>query len=310
MINLTNLFEYVQNYVDNNSTIIYIGVGTHFNGSMDPIHKREWDIRENQQFPPFLQDAKKKYFDKKILLILIDPAFKETSIPYIVSTSNSFLENSWKDNQSDSNIFESDLGVDVIILNKSITWGSYKEYEYDKESYDIFDLMIKLCKLISNPQIDSLLFYHEFTGKNPILLEYLIKSHFNYDDTKICIDISRGADLSCYFNLTEPENYPLISNENLNNKLKYINPIKISNNKIKQLYNQYYKFTWNKEKCTMSKTETNILIDKPEDMILCFQILKFDNNFLNIIKDSIITMIRQFYTMNEKKNFGSKMWGV
>ena len=50
--------------------------------------------------------------------------------------------------------------------------------------------------------------------------------------------------------------------------------------------------------------------NKPEDMILCFQILKYDRDSLAILKNSIITMIRQFYTMNEKNNFGTKMWSV
>jgi len=305
MIDFSNLLDYISSCIDTSHTFIYIGVGTHFHYFNNSVNKYEWDFRENQQFPPFLHDAKQKYFDAKILLILIDPAFKETS-PYIVTSSNNFTEKSWNTSTIHQNLYVSDLGISTIIISQSITWGTYSEYE--KESYNIENLMFQLCNLVSNPESRLLLFYHEFTGKNPILLEYLIKSKLDYDDNKICVDISRGANLSCYFNLTDPENYPVITIES--DQLIYLNPIKIPDTKICKIYQEYSKFTWNQKSCQVSKTDTNYLIEKPDDMILCFQILKYDKISLDIVKDSIITMIRQFYTMIEKKNFGTKMWSV
>ena len=70
MIHLPNLCDYVENVVLTTSTIIYIGVGSYFFCPSNPSEKYERDIKDNHQFPPFIQDAKHKYFDKEILLIL------------------------------------------------------------------------------------------------------------------------------------------------------------------------------------------------------------------------------------------------
>jgi hypothetical protein len=311
MINFANLKDIIINYIQsNNSTIIYFAIGSNYYQTAS----LGWDFRENQQFPPFLHDAKLKFFDTSILIILIDPSLKEE--PYIVKNQGNFLDNSWITNKYHSNLFESNLGISVISISEYISWSVYNEYE--QEYYNIQDLIKELAEFISQPDINSLLFYHEFTGKNTILLENIIKNKISFDSNKICIDITRGSNLSCYFNLTDPENYPVIIYEN---KLKYVNPDSLNIYEKIDILKQYKKFTNNfgftseinsneNTECLFSKYQTNYLIDKPEQMILCFQIIKSDLIMFKLLTDGIISLIRQFYTMNNKDNFGMKMYGI
>ena len=313
MIDFSNLKKFIIDIVESNSTIIYFGIGTQFYNTKK---SSVWDFKENQQFPPFIHDAKLKYFDKKILIILIDPAFENNYIPYIVSSSNNFLENSWTQSKIHENLFESSMDITVITINEYINWGIYKsqsqsQSQNDSSNYiDMEPVLLELCEYISRPNINSILFYHEFTGKNVILLENSIKTTFNFDETKICIDITRGADLSCYFNLTNPENYPVITI--YEDKLKYLNPLGLNLSESTDILNKYEKFSFdsNFNSKLVDKFETNYLIDKPDELILYFQIVKSDAIIFELLTNGIISMIRQFYTMVEKKNFGMGMWGV
>jgi len=306
MIDFTNLNKFIIEFIESNSTIIYFGVGTKFYSTNK---SDEWDFKSNQQFPPFIHDAKLKYFDKKILIILIDPAFDD-NLPYIVSSSNNFLENSWIRSCSHTNLFESSFGISVVTLNQCINWGIYRTHEHNSSYIDIEPILMELCEFIGKPNINSILFYHEFTGKNVILLENSIKRFYNYDDTKICIDITRGSDLSCYFNLTNPENYPIITIDENTNKLKYLNPSNQDIRKLTEIISKYKKYNFDSGSGLFDRLETNYLIDKPEELILYFQIVKLDSITIELIENCLVTMIRQFYTMENKKNFGMGMWGV
>jgi len=310
MIDFINLNTYISNIIKSNSTIIYIGVGTHYYGNNNNeidnntnINLKEWEFKYNQQFPPFIHDAKLKYFDKKILIILIDPAFKNNK-PYIVTDSNNFLDKSWTQSNIHSNLFESDMNLSVITISEYIKWGCFNNTN-DIIYYDIKPFLCELCELISNPDIDSILFYHEFTGKNTILLENIIKESVCFDNNKICIDITRGADLSCYFNLTDPENYPIIIVDE-DSKLKYLNFLNLDKIKIRDIISTFKEI--NLDFFSINKNESNILFDKPYELILYFQIIKYDSILINLIKNSIISTLRQFYTMTEKINYGSKMY--
>jgi hypothetical protein len=355
------LYEYISESIKREPTIIYIGVGTKFYPPKDlEDDLPDWGLKNNQQFPPFLQDIKQKYMDVKIILILIDPAFVNGEEPYVVKTTDSFLHNSWSISSDPNNLapnhFISGFGIEVIVLDKCISWGicptksnsmsetkfdSKFDTKFDSESceYDIEPFLTELARIISLPQHNSLLFYHEFTGSNPILLENSIKKSLSeqYNEDKICIDISRGSDLSCYFNLTDPTNYPVITIKD--NVLKYSNPELLDDIEKKKILQQFKKFTngfftdrfftdgfFNNEPALkssnyniygdtdfsqmFSKFETNYLIDKPDEMLLCFQIIKSDLLTIKLISDGIISMIRQFYTMNNKEHFGTKMYGV
>jgi hypothetical protein len=308
MIDCDNLLEYIKNYIQINSTIIYFGVGTMFYPNQQ--YNDEWDYKNNQQFPPFLHDAKLKFFEKKILIILIDPVFNDCHCPYLVSDSKNFLENSWNQSTIFSNLYESSIGVSVIAIKKYIRWNDINS---SSEYYNIKPLLIELCKFISKPEIDSLLFYHEFIGSNVILLENMIKKSFTesdiYDDNKICIDISRGADLSCYFNLTNPENYPIIKIDEKFEKLKYLNPSKLSIHEISEIIFKYNKFRFDISNL-FDRQQTNYLIDKPDELIIFFQIHKSNLINIDLINKTIITTFRQFYSINNYTLLGTKMWAV
>ena len=331
-IDIDNLKHFIINYTELHSTIIYFGIGSKFYPSNT---QSGWDSKLNQQFPTFLHDAKLKYFDKNILIILIDPGFDLNQSPYIVSSQDNFLSNSWTKSDTHTNLYVSEMGVSVIVLKQFIGWNSYnyKSPEYS-QFINIEPMLLELCEYISRPTVDSLLFYHEFTGHNVLVLENSIKTQcvefgIGYDETKICIDITRGADLSCYFNFTNPENYPIIIIDENINKLKYLNPSTIWIQNSTEIINKYKKFNLESNSknyssssnsksnpdnistiCPFNKYDTNYLYDKPNDLVLYFQIVKSDLISFMLIKNSIISLIRQFYTMENKKKFGIGMWGV
>lgn len=330
MIGENNLFDFIKNTIDNKPTIIYFGIGSMFYESGSQDYKDGWEFKENQQFPPFLHDAKLKFFDNNILTILIDPSFgncngngnsKETevesgnnlnAIPYLVSKSNNFLKDSWTKSNIHSNLFISSFDVSIIVIPKAIKWNDDlidESMETNQDMYfNIVPLLSELCKYISKPNINSLLFYHEFTGSNVIKLESIIKNEIKeliFDNNKICIDITRGADLSCYFNLSSPENYPLIV---LENKLKYLNPSKLSLERKKQIISEYKKHI--SDITESNNTTTFYLIEKTYDYILFFQMHKIDTYVNKLIMNTIIVTIRQFYTITNIKLFGTKMWAV
>jgi hypothetical protein len=312
MLNLKNLKDYIVNYINlNNKSIIYFGIGTYFYKNS----KNEWNYEENQQFPPFLHDYKLKNIDMPILIILIDPSFLNNK-PYIVESSNNFLDNSWTNSNKYNNLFESKLGINVISISDYVLWGNNcKEHNIE---HNIEQILIELIEYISNPNINSLLFYHEFTGNNNSELEYILKNKTcNFDQNKICIDITKGSDnLLCYFNLSNPVNYPIILTQNF--KLKYSNQITMSNIEKINILKKYKKFTIgfnslyeeNINNCIFSKNKVNYLIDKSEEMIICFQIVNFDLMIINLILEYLIPLIRQFYIFKNKKKFGTNMYGI
>lgn len=296
---VTDLPNYIERFISTEPTMIYIGVGTEFNSSPTD-YSQIWKPHENQQFPLFLSDSKSKFFDKKILIILIDCAL--SPIPYIVSSNDNFLSNSWTKSSTNSNIFESELGVTVIGIKESIAWGNY--IKYNPISFDITEIMVESCKIVNNST--SLLFYHEFTGVNSIYLYYEIEKRIPINHKKICIDITKGADLSCYFNLSNPEYYPVITLDD-KDVLTYINPSKLSNQEKNHIIQQYKNFSFDKDTCPVKKFELNPLIDKDDNFILFFQIIKQDKISFDLIKNSIISLIRQFYTITNLDLYGSSM---
>lgn len=357
MTEFGNLYRYIiDNITDHNPTIIYIGVGTVHTSDLNPIKSNvidsndidsnpinyiDWENHNNQQFPQFLQDIKQKYYDNvKIILILIDPFFISEKEPYIVRMQNSFLNNSWERSNHyglQPNHYVSTLGVEVVVINKFIRWSETSTISTHEE-YNIEPFLSDLAKTISSDKCNSLLFYHEFTGENTILLENIVKEKIGeqFNGNKVCIDISRGADLSCYFNSTNPINYPVITIER--QIIKYHNPDLLDDDKKKNILHQFKKFTkgFFDEKLSndsgnlstdsaylstdnykdyediqkFSLSETNYLIFENDEKILCFQIIHSNLLTIKLISDGIISMIRQFYTMNNKECFGTKMYGV
>ena len=329
MINCDDLTDFIKKYIESNPTIIYFGIGSMYYSNIPNENivgnfiDNDWEYKNNQQFPPFLHDAKLKFFDKNILIILIDPGFNDDHCPYLVSGSKNFLQNSWTKSKIFSNLYESSFGISVITIKKYIQWN---DKNTNPEYYNIKPLLTELCEFVSEPNIDSLLFYHEFTGSNVCQLEILIKKTTNYDPNKICIDITRGADLSCYFNLTNPENYPVIKINETDTKLKYLNPCKLSILEMSTIILKYKKFSFdfsqnnsidnninnnsNSSPTLFDQYKTNYLIDKPDELILFFQIHKLDLLNTKLVSNTIITTIRQFYTIGNYKLFGTKMWTV
>ena len=324
MITLHTLKDYIIEFIkSNDSSIIYFSTGSYFyannHDQESKTNIRHWEFKDNQQLPPFLHDFKFNNLDVPILIILIDPIFNDEP-PYIVSSSDNFLEKSWLISQEFLNLYLSSFKLNVIKISDKILWGDRdrdRDRDRDIESQTDFNfekLMIELCEYVSKPSSNTLLFYHEFTGSNVILLEHLVrKKTIQFNPNKICIDITRGADMSCYPNLSNPEFYPIITYDELN-KLKYINPDMLTNDDKINIIVQYKKFTTGfndgSEDCIFSKFYCNYLFQTPKEIILCFQIIKNDQLMLNYIMNGILYLIRFLHVCNENKNFNLKMWGI
>lgn len=199
-----------------NQSIIYIGVGTHYNNDNE---LNNWNFNLNQELPIFLHDFKLNYPSVPIKIILFD---KATTVPYIVTNTDSFYSESFICDSKYSNVYNSTYGIKVYNFSINVDWNN-NIYDAINDTYNITNLLFKIVSKVSNS--NNLLFFHEFTGRNPAYLENEIKKMIDYDNTKICIDISRGQDLSCSVDFANPENYPLIKFDNHN--ITWINPFNI-----------------------------------------------------------------------------------
>ena len=314
MLGLNTLKKYIIDYIDSNkSSVIYFGVGSYYNyygpNNNSKTKINHWRPDENQQLPPFLHDFKLKNLDVPILIILIDPSFNDEP-PYVVK-SNDFLEKSWTTSQEFHNLYLSNIKLNVIKISDYVIWD--KKY-LNSSNFNFEQFLMEICEHVSNPINNTLLFYHEFCGTNVILLENLIKKkliHFN--PNKICIDITRGADSSCYFNLSNPEFYPIIE-LNEANKLKYLNPQTLESNKINNIIFEYKKYTIgfhaNTPNCIFSKNNLNLLFHVPNEIILCFQIIKLDKIIFDYISSGIIPLIRYLYVCENNQKINLDMTGI
>lgn len=249
--------------------IIYVGVGTH-------CYSESWEINFNQQFPVFIRDWKLSNLDTKIKIILFDKETKDS--PYIVSLSTDFYAGSFV-NDKYSNVFTSDLGIEVYSFDFDVEWDT------GLSDYSILDLMIRL--ILKTCESNYLLFYQEYTGRNCSLFDTQIRQIIEYDENKVCIDITRGQDLSCYFDLSLKENYPLI---------------KLCEGKLSWLNSKFFCLPYSEFKNFESFVNTDNSSDpysSSEDFIL-HQIAQFKNkkNFIIDYCKKIITIMRLCYTDN------------
>lgn len=220
---LSLLFEDIDK---TNPCIIYMGVGTHCNVPL-------WNYELNQQMPIFLHDWKINNSDIPIKIILFDGFTKDD--PYIVNDTNAYYSESFFKDPKYSNVYKSEFGIQVYNFPLNVKWINDK-YNMAGE-YDITELVANIVKRVSDS--NHIFFFHEFTGRNPENLEYVIKQMTNYDENKVCIDISRGRDLSCCVNFSEPENYPLISQRG--KLISWLNPKLIPFEKRKLLIDKFIK---------------------------------------------------------------------
>lgn len=315
MLEPEKLLDYIEyDVIDKNktqeiSTIIYFGIGSKYHGNTETESKsnqsycQEWIHDKNQQFPPFLHDMKLKFFNEKIkiLIVLIDPAFNNEHCPFIVSNNNNFLHNSWKKSNEFANVYESTFDVSVIVLSNYIVWDD----NCAEKSFNIVPILTRLAYLVSNSENKSLLFYHEYIGSDVSYLESIVKKSFDYDDNKVCIDITRGGNLSCFFNLTKSENYPLIDLNRFTNNFDYINPSKLTNEEIIDIVSKH------KHNLNQSINDINIT-NRTNDTIIFFQIYKSDIIMIKLINESMLTTIRQLLTFNidHYNKLGSNMYGI
>ncbi len=219
ILSIDNLSYYLKTRLIEQPTIIYFAIGSENlqyresimnSGDENAVTQNKiagkWKPHENQQFPPFLHDFKLSNMDVNIIIVLID---MEMSLrPYIINEPERFYSDTWKDGPY-CNIYNSEYGIEVISIRECLGWDDEKTMFSSFKLFDIRPLMVDLCDYILST--NTLLFYQEFTGNNTINLEYEIKEKYPYfDNKKVCIDITRGSDNSCFFDMDKPEAYPII----------------------------------------------------------------------------------------------------
>jgi len=257
--------------------IIYMGVGTHCNAP-------PWDSEFNQQMPIFLHDWKINNSDVPVKIILFDGLTK--SVPYIVTDTSAYYSDSFIADSKYCNVYKSEFGIEVYSFALNVKWLNDK-FNINGE-YDITNLVANIVKKVS--ELNYLFFFHEFTGRNPESLECQIKGMVDYDEKKVCIDISRGRDLSCCVNFAEPENYPLISLDG--GVMSWINPKLISFDKRKFLIDKF------KSK-PMTLTECPYNNSNMFDFYLYKQIINMNTLIYNACR-KIIYELRVLYSKDVK----------
>ncbi len=319
-LDINNVKDYIFNYIEQYSCIIYFAIGSYFN----PKQSAQWNCENDQHLPTFLRDAHTRFPNKRILIILIDPLFTEKVED--INTNSNCYHNSWKQSDNYSNVYnacyessnpelDTYQGVTIVIINGGVTWGSHKtyldEHEHDHclnyQSYDIEPMLFEICKCVSNH--NALLFYHEFTGRNVIFLDKLIfdrlkNEHISEESyrTKICIDITRGGNQSCLFNLSEVKHYPLIAVKN--GILSIENHMLLSKEDKKRLIMKFgITDKTNVDKLVYDVIHSNMSSDEIRDIILFHQIIAYDRMVIILIKDIILAFIRQCHTCKIIKNF-------
>jgi hypothetical protein len=239
-----SLFDVLfENYVFTQPCIVYMGIGTHCNSP-------PWDFKSNQQFPIFLHDWKINNSDIPIKIILFDEM--TVGDPYIVTDTSAFYSDTFIRDERYSNVYRSYLGIEVYSFAMNVKWRNDK-FNMDGK-FDMTDLVIDIVSKVSKS--NCLFFFHEFTGRNPSNLESFVKESVDYDETKICIDISRGRDLSCFVDFSEPENFPLINLSS--DKISWLNSKMISSHERELLLGKF-------------KNKTLTLSDSPYNNIELFE---------------------------------------
>jgi hypothetical protein len=267
-------------YSNSNSlepTIIYVGVGTHCSSG-------EWDLNYNQQFPLFIRDWKLSNFNTKIQIILFDEV--EKSSPYIVTSKNDFYSGSFT-NDKYSNVYTSELGIEVYSFDVNVDWTP------PCTNYCILDLMVQL--IIKTNESNHLLFFHEYTGRNCSIFDYEIRQIIEYNEAKVCIDISRGKNLSCFVDFGLKENYPLITTDEFG--LQWKNPKYFSLEEI-----AYYK---DKNNSTTTKEKENEYLISG----VLEQYLSKKNYVIDYCKE-ILTIMRLSYMNSEILKSKEKEYNV
>ena len=260
--------------------IIYMGIGTHCNDYAG------WNQSTNQQFPAFLHDWKINNPNILIKIILFDQATK--SDPYIITDSSSFFADSFVKNERYSNVYKSDFGIEVYSFPINVNWFN-NEFNINGY-YDITKLLVSIISSVSESESNNLFFFHEFSGRNPEILEYEIKKIIDFDENKICIDISRGRDLSCCVNFSEPENYPLIDLKL--QSISWINPKFIELSKQQELIKKYANKQVSTIKCPYYSPD---MFD-----YYLFKHITNNNQYIYEICKQIIYVIRSLYNKDSE----------
>jgi hypothetical protein len=209
--------------------VVYMGIGTNY----EDYGTSRWNRELNQQMPIFLHDWKINNYGVPVKIILFDGIAKNS--PYIVKDEESYYAESFMRDSKYVNVYKSYFGIQVYDFHLNVKWTN-DEYNMPGD-YDITNLVAKIVKRVS--ESNHVFFFHEFTGRNPEQLEYQIKKMTKYDDSKVCIDISRGRDLSCCVNFSEPENYPLINMTG--RSITWVNPKLFSFEKKRELNKKFNK---------------------------------------------------------------------
>lgn len=176
-----------------------------------------------QQYPPFISDIKNKYSNINITLILIDPIIEE--LPFCITTQ--LNEYSWHNDKYYNEYITKNKtkgSIYIYVFNESVDW---MPDEKNKNSINIYNNLITYQnKILENKE--SLLFFHDFTGRNTADLAEIMDDKLKDNRKYILYDISIRNNEGCYVKLTDNINKPILIIQN--DRLEIFNPYNVITN--------------------------------------------------------------------------------
>ncbi len=221
--------------------------------------KSEFSSGTEQQYPPFLSSYKSNNPNIHITLILIDPVLELQ--PQCLTLLNKY---EWT-NTNYKNVYDcKEYNMTIYCFNESVSW------ENESKCINIYSHLINYNDHII--QNKSLLFVHDFTGRNIHELANMMDIELRNNIKYIMYDITLRRNLGCYFDLNDPCNMPIIHNLEIINPFMIINikkEIKEQKNSIllKQLMSvvNLHVTTWNDLYFPLYRQLTSLLIEDNQD---------------------------------------------
>jgi len=193
------------------SALVYIAIGSH-----QPAGVKD---KRNQQIPPWLVQFKCDNSHTPILIILIDPAFRQSekreNEPLL---HDGVYAGSWVRNgniDDNSRKWTSEHGLEMIAIPENVN------FEYSDDRVNGICIASVLQEISPYCRHGKLLAIASFTGYDLSMIRGLV----NYDEMFMCIDTSNGLDYGCFPNFNRPGTSPVFKTDHGGVRFKVIDDI-------------------------------------------------------------------------------------
>ncbi len=207
---MADLSQFIRQFLcAHESAFVYIAVGSH-----QPAGIKD---KRNQQIPPWLVQFKCDNLHIPVLIILIDPAFRQSGAnePLL---HDGVYGGSWVRNGNidhNSRKWTSEHGLEIIAIAENVN------FEYSDDGVNGICIASVLQEIVPYCRHGKLLAIASFTGYDLSLLKGLV----NYDEMFMCIDPSNGLDLGCFPNFSKPGTSPVFKTDHRGIRFKVMDDV-------------------------------------------------------------------------------------